>query len=124
MEHAASILLIKVIKSKIFHSVFLQKILSTLRSVTENRTSLFIAHRLSTVVDSDAIVVLENGRVRERGTHHTLIEDKNTLYSYLWHKQNELQLSDEQSNEKDSKNESNGSKKNKYDFPVPEAMST
>ena len=103
--------------------LFPQNILASLRDVTRNRTSLFIAHRLSTVVDADAIIVLENGKVRERGTHQTLLNDPNTLYSFLWNKQHEVQL---QRQEPDSQADESDliSKKNKYDFPVPEAMST
>ena len=58
--------------------------------MTKDRTSLVIAHRLSTIVDADAIHVLEDGKVRESGTHQQLITDSNSLYSYLWHKQNEV----------------------------------
>lgn len=64
-----------------------QNILSALRRVTKGRTSIFIAHRLSTVVDADEILVLENGQVREKGNHYSLITDPNTLYAHLWHKQ-------------------------------------
>jgi ATP-binding cassette subfamily B protein len=42
--------------------------------VAENRTLIVIAHRLSTVVDSDQIVVLDKGRVVGVGTHSTLVE--------------------------------------------------
>lgn len=66
-----------------------QNILSGLKRVTKDRTSIFIAHRLSTVVDADEILVLEEGRVRERGSHLSLITDSNSLYAHLWHKQHE-----------------------------------
>jgi ATP-binding cassette subfamily B protein len=45
-----------------------------------------IAHRLSTVVGADQIVVLDNGRVAERGTHDELLE-AGGLYADLWHRQ-------------------------------------
>ena len=64
-----------------------QNILSALKKVTRERSSIFIAHRLSTVVDADEILVLEDGRVRERGSHFSLITNSNSLYSHLWHKQ-------------------------------------
>ena len=67
---------------------FPQNILSALRKVTMERSSIFIAHRLSTVVDADEILVLEDGRVRERGSHFSLITDSSSLYAHLWHKQN------------------------------------
>ena len=98
----------------------LQNILSSLSSITKNKTSIFIAHRLSTVVDAEEIIVLEEGRVRERGNHHTLLKDTNTMYSYLWSKQHETQIPLEKLEEQISESEA----KTKYDFPVPEAMST
>jgi ABC-type transport system involved in Fe-S cluster assembly fused permease/ATPase subunit len=58
----------------------------TLHDVTQRRTSLVIAHRLSTVVDADQIVVLDAGRVAERGTHAQLLR-KNGLYADMWARQ-------------------------------------
>jgi ATP-binding cassette subfamily B protein len=58
----------------------------TLSDVTRQRTSLVIAHRLSTVVDADQIVVLDEGRVAERGTHAQLLR-KNGLYAEMWTRQ-------------------------------------
>jgi ATP-binding cassette subfamily B protein len=58
----------------------------TLRSVAARRTSIVIAHRLSTVVDADEIVVLNEGRVAERGTHAQLLR-KRRLYAEMWTRQ-------------------------------------
>jgi ATP-binding cassette subfamily B protein len=58
----------------------------TLQSVTARRTSIVIAHRLSTVVDADQIVVLDEGRVAERGTHAQLLR-KDGLYADMWARQ-------------------------------------
>ena len=51
--------------------------------LTENRTTFAIAHRLSTIKDADRIVVLEDGRIVERGTHADLLS-ANGLYANLW----------------------------------------
>jgi len=53
-----------------------------LNNLMKNRTSLIIAHRLSTIQNADVIVVLENGRIVERGSHHDLIAH-NGLYRKL-----------------------------------------
>ncbi len=59
---------------------------ATLRDVAANRTSIVIAHRLSTVMDADEIVVLDEGRAVERGTHQQLLR-KNGLYAEMWQRQ-------------------------------------
>jgi ATP-binding cassette subfamily B protein len=59
---------------------------ATLQGVAANRTSIVIAHRLSTVMDADQIVVLDEGRVAERGTHAQLLR-KNGLYAEMWQRQ-------------------------------------
>jgi ABC transporter ATM len=52
-------------------------------------TSVFVAHRLRTVRDSDLIIVLDGGKVAEQGNHETLINDDG-VYSQLWHAQEML----------------------------------
>ena len=56
--------------------------------VSQGRTTLVIAHRLSTVMDADQILVLHQGRIAERGTHSQLIEEKGE-YSRMWALQQE-----------------------------------
>ena len=58
----------------------------TLNGVAARRTAIVIAHRLSTVVDADQILVLDQGRVAERGTHAQLLR-KNGLYADMWTRQ-------------------------------------
>jgi ABC-type transport system involved in Fe-S cluster assembly fused permease/ATPase subunit len=60
-----------------------QDIQVALSAVTHRRTTLVIAHRLSTVVDADEIIVLQDGRVAERGRHATLLA-QGGLYARLW----------------------------------------
>jgi len=59
-----------------------------LGEVAVDHTTLVIAHRLSTVVDADEIIVLEQGRIAERGTHQELLR-RNGVYARLWSLQNE-----------------------------------
>jgi len=63
-----------------------EEILSRLRSVTRQRTSILVSHRISTVRDADQILMLDRGRIAERGTHDQLI-DRNGLYAELHRKQ-------------------------------------
>jgi len=70
-----------------------------LQGVARNRTALVIAHRLSTVVDAHQILVMEQGRIVERGTHAELLA-MNSRYAEMWRLQ--------QSREDDDQNPPNG----------------
>ncbi len=65
-----------------------QEIQTALKTVSKNRTTLVIAHRLSTVVDAEEIIVLDNGLIAERGTHSGLLRKKG-LYAQMWNRQRE-----------------------------------
>ena len=65
-----------------------QAILTALQEVATGHTSLVIAHRLSTVVDADNIIVMANGEIIESGTHEALLA-KNGRYSKMWAMQQE-----------------------------------
>jgi ATP-binding cassette subfamily B protein len=65
-----------------------REIQQSLREVSRNRTTLVIAHRLSTVVDADEIIVLEAGLIVERGRHGELLEADGT-YAAMWRRQQE-----------------------------------
>uniref|UniRef100_A0A8C5VJU4 Iron-sulfur clusters transporter ABCB7, mitochondrial n=1 Tax=Microcebus murinus TaxID=30608 RepID=A0A8C5VJU4_MICMU len=68
-------------------SITEETILSATRDVVKYRTFIFIAHRLSTVVDAYEIIVLDQGKVAERGTHHGLLANPGSIYSEMWHTQ-------------------------------------
>ena len=63
-----------------------QEILGTLHDIAANRTSLSIAHRLSTIADADCILVLNEGRLAEQGTHAELLRGDG-LYAEMWNRQ-------------------------------------
>ena len=63
-----------------------EAILSSLRGVLRSRTSLIVAHRVSTVRDADLIVVLNDGRIAEQGTHADLVR-RGGIYAELYRKQ-------------------------------------
>jgi ABC-type transport system involved in Fe-S cluster assembly fused permease/ATPase subunit len=67
-----------------------QEIQDALERVSRNRTSLVIAHRLSTIVGADEIIVLDQGRIAERGTHSQLLASGG-LYASMWNRQREAQ---------------------------------
>jgi ATP-binding cassette, subfamily B, heavy metal transporter len=71
-----------------------REIQSALDRVSADRTTLVIAHRLSTVVGADEIIVLDHGIIAERGTHDQLLE-KGGLYAGMWNRQKEAEAAQE-----------------------------
>jgi ATP-binding cassette subfamily B protein len=65
-----------------------KEIQASLKEVAADHTTLVIAHRLSTVVEADEIIVLDKGRVAERGRHGELLR-RDGLYAAMWRKQQE-----------------------------------
>ena len=71
-----------------------QEIQTALDVVSKNRTTLVIAHRLSTVINSDEIIVLKDGTIAERGTHQALLA-QGGLYASMWNRQREATEAEE-----------------------------
>jgi ATP-binding cassette subfamily B protein len=67
---------------------------SALEAVSANRTTLVIAHRLSTVVNADEIIVLRGGEIAERGRHPALLA-RDGLYAQMWNRQREASEAEE-----------------------------
>lgn len=68
------------------NEVEVQKAIDTL---IKGRTVIAIAHRLKTIKGADQIIVLDNGRIREKGTHETLMQAEG-LYAQLWNIQEQI----------------------------------
>ena len=73
-------------------SITESSIMRALDKATAGRTSILIAHRLSTVVNCDEILVLDKGKVAEKGSHKELLARPGSLYSKLWNSQHEAAL--------------------------------
>ncbi|MEZ5788672.1 MAG: ABC transporter ATP-binding protein/permease [Xanthobacteraceae bacterium] len=71
-----------------------KEIQDALERVSKNRTTLVIAHRLSTIVGADEIIVLDQGRIVERGTHPVLLA-QGGLYASMWNRQREAEAARE-----------------------------
>ena len=80
------------------------EIQEALDRVSRNRTSLVIAHRLSTIVGADEIIVLDQGRIAERGTHAQLLASGG-LYASMWNRQREAEEARERLAQVDDDNE-------------------
>jgi ABC-type transport system involved in Fe-S cluster assembly fused permease/ATPase subunit len=95
------------------------EIQEALERVSRNRTSLVIAHRLSTIVGADEIIVLDQGRIAERGTHTQLLASGG-LYASMWNRQREAQEARERLARIADENEA----PNRVPPPVDEALVT
>ena len=71
-----------------------QEIQAALDMVSRGRTTIVIAHRLSTVITADEIIVLKDGEIAERGTHQELL-GKDGLYASMWNRQREATEAEE-----------------------------
>ncbi|WP_375308065.1 ABC transporter ATP-binding protein/permease [Bradyrhizobium sp. A11] len=95
------------------------EIQGALDRVAKNRTSLVIAHRLSTIVGADEIIVLDQGRIAERGTHAKLLAHGG-LYASMWNRQREA----EAAREKLAQMGDTGEAPNREPPPVDDALTT
>jgi ABC-type transport system involved in Fe-S cluster assembly fused permease/ATPase subunit len=96
-----------------------QEIQDALERVSRNRTSLVIAHRLSTIVGADEIIVLDQGRIAERGTHSQLLATGG-LYASMWNRQREAQ----EAREKLARIADDNEAPNRAPPPVDDALAT
>ena len=71
-----------------------REIQSALERVSRGRTTIVIAHRLSTVINADEILVLDKGVIVERGTHEALLA-LGGVYAALWSRQREVDAAEE-----------------------------
>ena len=71
-----------------------REIKESLNSLAQKRTTIIIAHRLSTVVEANNILVLDKGRIVETGTHKQLLRKKG-LYADMWSTQQTIQKAEE-----------------------------
>lgn len=71
-----------------------RQIQEALERIADGRTTLVIAHRLSTVVNADEILVLDKGNIAERGSHAELLS-QNGIYAAMWNCQNEIERAQE-----------------------------
>src|SRR5438874_5543835 len=96
-----------------------REIQDALERVSRNRTSLVIAHRLSTIVGADEIIVLDQGRIVERGTHSGLLASGG-LYASMWNRQREA----EEAREKLARIADDDEAPNREPPPVDDALVT
>ena len=96
------------------------EIQGALERVSQNRTSLVIAHRLSTIVAADEIIVLDQGKIAERGTHAQLLASGG-LYASMWNRQREAEEAREKLAQIDDENEAPNRAPPPVDDPIASA---
>lgn len=72
------------------------EVLKSIKEVSKGITQFFIAHDLASIEDADLILVLQNGRIVQRGTHKELVQDRSGEYFNLWQKENRRHLQREE----------------------------
>ncbi|KAK4231745.1 hypothetical protein QBC38DRAFT_203198 [Podospora fimiseda] len=87
-----------------------QKIQEALRVLCEGRTTFIVAHRLSTIMNADRIIVVGGGEIVEQGSHEELISRKDGKYAELWSKQIFVKPKDKEASTKDDKQTGKGRK--------------
>jgi ATP-binding cassette subfamily B protein len=97
------------------------EIKEALDRVSRNRTSLVIAHRLSTIVGADEIIVLDQGRIAERGTHGQLLAEDG-LYASMWNRQREAEAARERLAQVDD--DSGEAPPDRAPAPIDDALTT
>ena len=95
------------------------EIQGALERVSRNRTSLVIAHRLSTIVGADEIIVLDQGRIAERGTHTQLLATGG-LYASMWNRQREA----EEARERLARIDDDNDAPNRLPPPIDDVLAT
>lgn len=95
------------------------EIQGALERVSRNRTSLVIAHRLSTIVGADEIIVLDQGRIAERGTHAQLLATGG-LYASMWNRQREA----EEARERLARIDDDNDAPNRLPPPIDDVLAT
>eukprot|EP01104_Vermistella_antarctica_P019105 TRINITY_DN7331_c0_g1_i1.p1 TRINITY_DN7331_c0_g1~~TRINITY_DN7331_c0_g1_i1.p1 ORF type:complete len:653 (-),score=145.02 TRINITY_DN7331_c0_g1_i1:30-1988(-) len=82
-----------------------KQIQAALTEVARGRTTLVIAHRLSTVVNCEQIIVLDQGKIVEKGTYETLTSDPNSVFLRMWQQQAETDSTSEEAGSSDDNEE-------------------
>jgi ATP-binding cassette subfamily B protein len=100
-----------------------REIQSALERVSRGRTTVVIAHRLSTVVGADEILVLDKGLIVERGTHEALL-DRGGVYAALWSRQRDADAAEETLRRADAEPSLLEERLEQEDYDLPDVIGT